>query len=184
PGVSYALTPFRPGRLGADRFAYDGIVHVKGKRPIYGVDVQFRNGPLVADVSVSSAEPGTARPLALVLASKLQRRIVQALAGKVAGPPVPVPGKVKPGPPPHGPELSVLALKPADLGAGTVVHQRYQLDPDLSPVSEFDREMSPGGAFAYLDEEVALFHSPTEASSTLRFLRTPIASLDLLLRLL
>ena len=182
PGVSYVLTPFEPGRLGPDRFAYDGTVSVKGKRPIYGVDLQFRTGPLVADVSVSSAEPGKARPLALALASRLRRRIAQVLAGKVAGPPVPVPGKAKPGPPPHGPELSALALKPADLGAGTIVRQRYQLDADLSPISEYDREMSPGGAFAYLDEEVALFHSPIEASYTLRFMSEAMASRDLVLR--
>src|SRR5262249_32376571 len=82
----------------------------------------------------------------------------------------------------HGPELSTLALKPADLGAGTIVRQRYQLDADLSPISEYDREMSPGGAFAYLDEEVALFHSPIEASYTLRFLSEAMASRDLVLR--
>src|SRR5262249_19545722 len=182
PGVAYTLVAFRPGRLGAGRFAYDGIVKGEGKRPSYGVDVQSRTGPLVAEVSVASAEPGRARPLAVALAGKLQRRIARVQAGKVAGTPVQVPGKVRPGPPPHGPELSTLALKPADLGAGTIVRQRYQLDADLSPISEYDREMSPGGAFAYLDEEVALFHSPIEASYTLRFLSEAMASRDLVLR--
>jgi hypothetical protein len=181
-GVRFTLKPFDPGRLGAARFAYDGTVRVKGKRPIYGIDVQFRTGRLLADVSVSSADHAGARPLATSLARKLQHRIAAVLAGKVAGPPVPVPGKAKAGPPPHGPELSTLALRPADLGAGKIVRQRYQLDRDLSPISEYDREMSPGGAFAYLDEEVALFHSPTEASYTLRFLAEAMASKELVLR--
>jgi hypothetical protein len=181
--VAFTLTPFDPGRLGDGRFGYEGVVRVKGKRPIYGVDVQFRTGRLVAAVSVSSADRAGARPLAGSLAFALQGRIAGVLAGRVAGPPVALPGTATAGPPPHGPSLPALALQPADVGSGRVVRQRYQLDEDLSPISEYDREMSPGGAFAYIDEEVALFHSPTEASYTLRFLSEAMASKQLVLRL-
>ena len=41
--------------------------------------------------------------------------------------------------------------------------QGYRLDKDLSPISEYERVMSPAGGLPYLDEQVALFHSPLEA---------------------
>jgi hypothetical protein len=181
-GLTFTVDAFDPGRLGADRFAYDGVVRVQGTRPIYDVDVQFRTGRLVADVDVTAADHAGARPLARSLAATLERRIAGVLSGRIAGPPVALPGKATAGPPPHGPELSTLTLKPGDLGSAKVVRQRYQVDEDLAPISEYDREMSPGGAFAYLDEEVALFHSPTEASYTLRFLGEAMASEQLVLR--
>ena len=50
-----------------------------------------------------------------------------------------------------------------------MVHQGYQVDSDLEPISEYDRHMEPGGRFPILDSEVALFHSPTEASYSASF---------------
>jgi hypothetical protein len=91
------------------------------------------------------------------------------VAGKIKGAPVSLPPKLVAGPAPHGPDLSKLALSPADVGSGTVVHQGYQVDSDLEPISEYDRHMEPGGRFPILDSEVALFHSPTEASYSASF---------------
>jgi hypothetical protein len=102
------------------------------------------------------------------------------LAGKVAGPPVPLPGKAKAGPPPNGPELSALALRASDLGQAKVVHQGYRLDSDLNPISEYERQVSPAGAFGFLQEEVALFHTPTEASYTFGILAEGLSSSELM----
>jgi hypothetical protein len=76
---------------------------------------------------------------------------------------VPLPGKARAGPPPNGPRLDRLTLRPADVGGGTVKKEGYRLDRELSPISEYAREMSPAGGFPYLEEQVALFHSPVEA---------------------
>jgi hypothetical protein len=89
---------------------------------------------------------------------------------------VPLSGKAKAGPPPNGLDLSALALKPSDVGRAQVVHQGYRLDTDLNPISEYERELSPAGEFGYLQEEVALFHSPTEASYTFGVLGEGLSS--------
>jgi hypothetical protein len=166
-GVKAALAPFTVSGLGGSPFAFAGSIVVKGKLPLYGAEVLFQAGELLAEVSVSAADAAEPKPLAAVLARKLELRVARARAGKLAEPPVPLPGKLKPGPPPGGPELSKLAVTPSDLGAGTVKQQGYRLDKDLTPISDYHRELSPAGAFAELDEDVELFHSPTEASYTL-----------------
>jgi hypothetical protein len=151
-----------PG-LGADGWAYQGMAKVKGKPTLYGTDVYFREGSLLGYVSVSAANRSATLPLATKLVPALRSRIEGVLAGRVKGPPVPLPGKAKAGPPPHGPPLDRLTLRPVDVGGGKVKSQGYRLDKDLSPISEYERVMSPAGGLPYLDEEVALFHSPLEA---------------------
>jgi hypothetical protein len=151
-------------------------VTVKGKPPVYGIVVGFTSGPLVAAVSVSAADARDRRAYALGLARRLESRIEAVLAGRITGPPVPLPGKAKAGPPPHGPELSRLTLSPSDLGGGTVKQQGYRLDKDLSPISEYQRTLSPAGPFLYLQEQVALFHGPTEAGFTFSVLASTLSS--------
>src|SRR5439155_5803635 len=135
-----------------------------------------RRGGLLGGVSVSAAQKDGVRSLASRLAFKLRRRIGLVLAGKVGGPPVPLPGRAKAGPPPNGLDLSALALRPSDVGRAKVSHQGYKLDTDLNPISEYERELSPAGEFGYLQEEVALFHSPTEASYTFGILGEGLSS--------
>jgi hypothetical protein len=74
-GLAFTVEAFDPGRLGADRFACDGVVRMEGKRPIYDVDDRFRTGRLVGDVDVTSADRAGTRRLARSLAAKLERRI-------------------------------------------------------------------------------------------------------------
>ncbi|HUK43824.1 MAG TPA: hypothetical protein VLV28_00885, partial [Gaiellaceae bacterium] len=163
------ISPFAPGKLGEQSFGLMGTVVPKGERPGYEVDVGFRTGPYLASVSVSAAAPVGLRSLAQALASKLEKRVAGVLRGRVSGSPVTLPSKLKAGPPPHGPDLSRLALSPGDLGSGKVSHEGYQVDADLEPISEYDRHMEPAGPFPILDSEVALFHSPIEASYTTGF---------------
>jgi hypothetical protein len=162
-GLSLALTKVTVSGLGPDGFAYAGVARVKGKPTVYGVDVAFRSGQLLGRISVSAADRDSTVPLASRLTAALLSRIGGVLAGKVKGPPVQLPAKAKAGPPPQGPPLDRLTLRPRDVGGGTVKTQGYRLDKNLSPISEYERDMSPGGGFPFLEEQVALFHSPLEA---------------------
>jgi hypothetical protein len=168
PGIKVAMAPFAVAGAWRSSYSFAGWIELQGKPRIYGAEVLFQVGELLADVSVSAATEAETKPLVVALIRKLQARIDLARAGKLRGPPVPLPGKVKPGPPRNGPELSKLALTPADLGGNArVQHQGYKLDKDLSPISDYDRDLSPAGPFADLEEQVELFHSPLEAGYTL-----------------
>ncbi len=162
-GATVSLSSFPVGSLGSSGFGLSGVAKLKGKPPVYGVDIQFARGPLVASVSVSAADSRSRRAYVLSLAKQLDARISGVLHGRIKGPAVPLPGKAKAGPPPSGLDLSALALTPQDLGGGTIKQQGYRLDKDLTPLSEYQRVMTPGGSFVFLQEQVALFHSPTEA---------------------
>jgi len=166
-GVKASERFFTPAGLRGPSFGMSGSATVSGKPPIYGVDVDFVQGDLVGKVSVAAADAASRRAYADGLAVKLAARIAGVLAGRIGGAPVPLPGKLKAGPPPNGPDLAALALTPADLGQVTVVKtQGYTLDRNLSPLSAYKRFYSPAGVFLTLQEEVALFHSATEASFT------------------
>jgi hypothetical protein len=162
-GIRLTLTKVALPGLGPDGWAYDGAAQISGKPTLHGTDAYFREGRMLGYVSVSAADSATPPRLAAKLLPELRSRIAGVLAGRIGGPPVALPGKAKAGPPPHGPPLTRLTLRPTDVGGGTVKSQGYRLDKDLSPISEYDRVMSPAGGFPYLDEEVALFHSPLEA---------------------
>ena len=181
-GASFVLTPLKAPRLGDTQYGWSVITKLKGKPPIYGAEVVVQAGALIAITSVAAAERSTSPSLAGALAKQLQARIDAVLAGTISGPPVTLPGKLKAGPPPHGPDLSALALRPSDVGRGkvTVTHQGYQLDKDLTPISEYVRELDPAGPFVFLRQEVALFHSATEASYTITFLEAALKSPDFL----
>jgi hypothetical protein len=166
PGLSMTTATFPVSGLGPSTFAFSATLKLKGKRPFYGAEILFQVGRLLAAVSVSGAQEADPRPLARSLAPQLKDRIALVLAGKISGPPVPLPGKAKAGPPPNGLDLSALALRPSDLGRANLLHQGYRLDTDLNPISEYERELAPAGNFAHFQEQVALFHSPTEATYT------------------
>lgn len=164
-GVAVSERFYTPSGVPGPSFAMSGTATLHGKPPIYGVDIVFARGDLVAEVSVSAADAADRRPYAEQLAVKLASRIGAVLAGRVSGPPVPLPAKAKAGPPPNGPDLTKLVLTADDLGQVSLVKkQGYTLDRDLTPVSAYTRLFAPAGLFLSLQEEVALFHSSTEAS--------------------
>jgi hypothetical protein len=163
-GVKIAVTPLKAPAIGTASFAFTNSEHVSGKPAVYGVDVYFTTGQIVGEVSVSAADRASSSALGSALAPKLASRIAGVIAGTISGSPVALPGKAKAGPPPGGPALAPLALTPSDLGGGKVTSQGYQLDPDLNPVSDYDRTIVGGSTYISFEEEVELFHSSTEAS--------------------
>jgi hypothetical protein len=159
PLATMALMPFAVH----DGYGLQGHLQLRGLPTLYENDITFRSGSLVGHVSVTAADDSQLKPLVSTLASKLRSRIAGVLSGKINGQPVSLLPKPKAGPPPNGPDLSKLALSPADLGSGKVTAQHYTLDKDLDPVAAYERELEPAGSFAYIDSELALFHSDTEA---------------------
>lgn len=169
-GITASVKAFPAPGLPGRSFAATAVLKIPGKPRVYGVAIGFVSGPLIGDVSVTAADAGDRRGYAVSLAKQLLARIRGVLAGRISGPPVPLPGKAKAGPPPNGPELSLLTLSPSDLGGGTIKEQGYKLDRNLSPISEYERTMSPAGPFPVVQERVTLFHSATEASVDFAFL--------------
>jgi hypothetical protein len=176
PGLAFSMTPFPVNGLGPSTFSVSASIKLKGKPPFYGAQIMFQVDRLLAAVSLSSPQASEVQQLAPPLARQLKARIGLVLAGKISGAPVPLPGKAKAGPPPNGLDLSALALRPGDLGQSRLVSQGYRLDTDLNPISEYQRELSPAGSFANFREQVALFHSPTEASYTFGLLAELLSS--------
>lgn len=164
-GVSISTSAVKVPGLGTPRgFGATSTLSVTGQRPLYATEIAFRSGQLVGTVHVSGADRATVESLAVALQHKLQSQIRLVLSGKAGGRPVPLPPKPKAGPPPGGPDLAPLALTPSDLGGGKMTHQGYEIDTDLSPVSEYVRELSPAGPYLMVDQEIALLHSPTQAT--------------------
>jgi hypothetical protein len=175
-GVSASVKAFRASGLPSPSYAATAVLKIPGKPKVYGIMAEFATGPLVAQVSVTAADAADRRGYAVSLAKQLATRIRDVLAGRVAGPPVPLPGTAKAGPPPNGPDLALLTLSPTDLGGGTIKQQGYKLDKDLSPVSEYARTMSPAGPFLVVEEEVVLLHSATEAGIDFTILGSALQS--------
>jgi hypothetical protein len=175
-GLAVSFRTFRPSGMPGPAYGAVAAVMVQGKPTVYGTVVSFVSGRLVAGVSVSAADAQDRKGYAAGLAKQLATRIKGVLAGTIKGPPVPLPGKAKAAPPKNGPDLSLLTLTPSDLGGGSTKQQGYRLDKDLSPISEYARTMSPAGPFVYLQEEVALFHSATEASYKFSVLAATLSS--------
>ncbi len=175
-GISVSVKTFGAAGVPRPSFGWSGVVKLKGKPSVYGVEIAFVSGQLTADISVSAADAGSRRAYAVSLANELASRIRGVLAGRIKGPPVSLPGKAKAGPPPNGPDLSSLTLTPSDLGGGAVKQQGYRLDKDLSPISEYSRTMSPAGPFPVVQEQVALFHSATEAGYKYSVLASTLSS--------
>jgi hypothetical protein len=70
--------------------------------------------------------------------------------------------KLKAGPPPGGPDLSVLALRKTDLVGKVSVSKAYVVDP--AAISDFSVFMLPAGPFDALDQEIEWFPVANEAS--------------------
>jgi hypothetical protein len=174
-GIDVTNTPLKVPAVGEESFAYRGRMSIASTSAVYGVDEYFRSGAFVVEVSIGAGTFAAAARAATALTGTAEKRLGLVLAGKVAGPPVRLPGPVQAGPPPHGPDLATLVLAPADLGQATITHQGYQVDKDLEPVSEFDVTMAPAGNFASLGEQVMLMHSPVEAAFTVAVLNAAFA---------
>jgi hypothetical protein len=167
---------FSPPRVGQGAYGVNSVDRPSGIGTLYESEVTFRHGALIGSVEITSAGRAGAQALAAKLAGKLDARIAAALAGKMHGVPVPLPKRPKAGRAPNGPDLSKLTVGPTDLGSGKVVQQGYEVDNDLMPVSEFVRQMSPAGTFAFIETEVALFATEGQAKFTAALLIDTLAS--------
>lgn len=169
PGLTVSIRPFEPSGAGGPSFGDVGSVMLKGESPVYGADVGFRSGALVAQVSITASSPSLPRRLAQTAAGKLRARIKSVLSGAIAGPAVVLPAKPKLGPPRQGPDPAKLALTAAELG-GTLSHQGYELDAGLEPLSEYGRTVLLPGDAGLIQEQVTVFRSAAQAQYELTIL--------------
>lgn len=133
--VSYFAVPGVAGAKGI-RFR----IHVGGLS-IWETGVEFRTGVVVAAVGVGRTDTRDVRPEARRLAGALDRRIRGVIAGQVHDKPLTQRGPKLGGlgRPPGGPDLSRMAIAPADLtGRTRPTHQRYVRNPD--DVAEYVRQ--------------------------------------------
>jgi hypothetical protein len=143
--------PVRNGVV-VDRVTYFAVPEIHGARgvrfrlrlgglTIWDTGVDFPVGVLVGTVSFARADARDARPEARRLAAALEHRIRGALAGTVHDKPLrqsfPKLGGL--GPPPGGPSLSEMAIRPIDLaGHPKPMSQRYVSNRD--DVSKYVRD--------------------------------------------
>jgi len=147
--------------VGKKRFAYLTSYSASNIAPVSGLDEQVLEGRYILDVIVTAGTPAAAAALAPKLAKKLDARLRLALQGRLHGKPVRVP-KLEAGPPPGGPDLSVLALRATDLVGQATVDEAYVVDP--AAVSDYSVFMLPAGQFDALDQEIEWYPSANEAS--------------------
>jgi hypothetical protein len=176
PLLSLTASTFSVAKVGDASFGLDVVARPIGIGALYDTGVAFRLGSMVATVAITGAAPDGLDPLALSLGRKLAARMKGVLTGKVGGTPVALLPKLKAGPPAHGPDLSKLTIGPSDLAGAKTTHQGYSVDNDLHPLSEFDRELSPAGSFAFIEATTALFGSASQARITSALLIDTLAS--------
>lgn len=142
-------------------FAYLTSYSAANIAPVSGIDEQVADGRYVLDVIVTAGDPGAAEALAPVLAAKLDARFRLARKGHLHAKPVKL-RRQKAGPPPGGPNLSVLALRKSDLVGKASVSKGYAVDP--SAISDYSVFMLPAGQFDALDQEIEWFPVANEAT--------------------
>lgn len=161
PGFSVTNVRVKVPAVGTRRFAYLTSYSASNIAPVSGLDEHFTEGRYVLDVIVSAGTASAAKALAPKLAKKLDARLRLALRGRLHAKPVRLP-KLTAGPPPGGPDLSVLALQGSDLVGPATVDTRYVVDP--AAISDYSVFMFPAGQFEALDQEIEWFPTANEAN--------------------
>lgn len=162
PGYAVTNVLVHVPAVGKKRFAHLTSYSASNIAPVSGLDEQVLEGRYILDVIVTAGTPAAARTLAPKLAKKLDARLRLALEGRLRGKPVKLPAKAKPGPPPGGPDLSLLALEASDLTGQVTVDKGYLFDP--AAISDYSVFMLPAGQFDVLDQEIEWYRSANEAS--------------------
>jgi hypothetical protein len=162
-GFAVTNTAVSVPAVGGGRFAFFASYSASNIARLYSIDEQFTEGRYEADVTVWSGTSVGLKGLTTKLAKALDRRIKQALAGKLKAKPVKLPAKPQAGPPRGGPDLAPLALNTTDLnGTATVNSQGYGVDP--LALSDFSVFMDPAGPFTLLDQESEWFATANQAA--------------------
>jgi hypothetical protein len=143
------------------RFAYLTSYSASNIAPVSGIDEQVADGRYVLDVIVTAGTAAAAQELAPTLAQQLDARLRLARKGRLHAKPVKLP-RLKAGPPPGGPDLSVLALRKTDLAGKVAVSKDYAVDP--SAISDYSVFMLPAGPFDALDQEIEWYPVANEAA--------------------
>ena len=162
-GVTASAHFFRVPAAGRSHFAYVASLRIPNADPLYTVDEEATSRSYVLHVNVAAGTESTAERLAPVLIRKLEHRLHEMLDGRLRGKPAKLPQLPPPGPPPGGPDLSSLAVGPADFtGLATISDQGY--DPDPSAVSTYGIDLHPAGPFDEVQQTISWDENANEAT--------------------
>jgi hypothetical protein len=162
-GIRISFAPFAVAALGGGSFAEVGRYALEGARTLFLADVCFRSGRIVADAGITASSPALARGVDVAAALRLRARIRGVLSGRIGGAPVAVPGPLRPGPPPGGPDPASLALTAGELGGrGPAAVQGYE-PVGRGALSKYVRELSLSGSLGRLSEQVIVYANATLA---------------------
>ena len=163
PSFSVTSVPVKLPRpaSGTTHFAYLTSYSASNIVPVSGIDEQIADGRYVLDVIVTAGSASVAEALAPNLAQKLVARFRLERRGRLHAAPVKLP-RQKAGPPPGGPDLSVLRFRASDLVGKVTVGRGYVVDP--AAISDYSVFMLPAGQFDVLDQEIEWYPVANEAS--------------------
>lgn len=160
--VSVRSQPVRLRKVGSARFGLAVTISVPKHSPLTLADTQIADGLYVVEAQTASSSATAAKVLAAKLVQKIDRRLRQAVAGRLRTRPVKLPPPLKAGPPKGGPDLATLALTATDVGQATMGKKAY--DVDKQALSEYDLEMAPAGSFKDLSQTIEWYPSANHAS--------------------
>jgi hypothetical protein len=115
--LTVTSTRVKAPMLGKARFAYLTRYRAANIAPLATLDERILEGKYLLQAQVSAGTSVAAKTLAPKLAKKLDQRFKLALKGRLHAKPVQLPPMQTAGPPVGGPDLSLFALGPSDLGS-------------------------------------------------------------------
>jgi hypothetical protein len=113
---------------------------------------------------VTAGSASAAENAAPHLLRVLHRRLQVSLEGHATWTQAQLPGELKIGQAPGGPDLSTMILQPSDIGQSHAVNlfQGYSAAPPA--LSDFDMSLSPAGTYTGLDQQIGWWPTATEAT--------------------
>jgi hypothetical protein len=150
--------------VGTSRFAYLTRYRSLRAKSVQTIDERFTDGRYLLQVEIASGTPGKGRAPASRLAKKLDEQLHLALAGRLQAKAPKSPPKLVAGRPHGGPDLSTLALQPADLATAEIDQRSYAVDRFALALSDYRLGAGPVGRYAELTQEIRWYRSANEAA--------------------
>jgi hypothetical protein len=161
-GLRATVVPTSGEAVGAQHFAFRETYFFPPVAPVlHCANELIRDGRHTMFAGACGTSEAATEQLDPILARRIDERLHLALAGKLHGKPVGLPGyhQPKPGPPRRGTKPAALALTPLDLPAkarrGAYVKTGF--------LSQYDLSLSHAGPYVALYEQIALNINSTHA---------------------
>jgi hypothetical protein len=162
-GVGLSNHFFKTRAVGSGHFAYATLLQITNADPLYLVDEVASSGRFVLHATIGAGTESAAEQPAPALTARLAHRLRELLGGHLHGKPPRLPRAGAPGPPPGGPDLSMLVLAPSDFtGPAAVSEQGYEVDP--TALSSYQTDLRPAGRYVEVQQSVTWFANDNETT--------------------